>query len=218
METEERQEKTTQESEKSDRSNEPVAKTKEDLQREQKEDEQRRRKERLEEEEKKRKERLEESQRERKVRMEEAQRERQRLAEEARIDRLDRRSLMESMASSESAEDSRWKERRRKRREDSDSRLLITCDDNQDSQDPLERSDKTPGLYRQGCIDIFIIAVYPISIAIENLFMLSYVIVECDQITLKQLIRSGRYDKTSHRVTSLHTERNNSVHWKVLVQ
>ncbi|XP_060785608.1 M-phase phosphoprotein 8 isoform X2 [Neoarius graeffei] len=144
METDERQEKTTQESEKSDRSNEPVAKTKEDLQREQKEEEQRRRKERLEEEEKKRKERLEESQRERKLRMEEAQRERQRLAEEARLDRLDRRSMMEAMASAESTEDLRWKERRRKRREDSESRLLITCDDNQDSQDPLERSDKTP--------------------------------------------------------------------------
>lgn len=134
-----------------------MAKTKEDLQREQKEDEQRRRKERLEEEEKKRKERLEESQRERKVRMEEAQKERQRLAEEARLDRLDRRPVMETMASAESTEDSRWKERRRKRREDGESRLLIACDDNQDSQDPLERSDKTPGLYRQGRIDIFIL-------------------------------------------------------------
>ncbi|XP_017326057.1 M-phase phosphoprotein 8 isoform X1 [Ictalurus punctatus] len=144
IETEERQEKSTQESEKSERSNEPVAKTKEDLQREQKEEEQRRRKERLEEEEKKRKERLEESQRERKVRMEEAQKERQRLAEEARLDRLDRRPVMETMASAESTEDSRWKERRRKRREDGESRLLIACDDNQDSQDPLERSDKTP--------------------------------------------------------------------------
>ncbi|XP_026768459.3 M-phase phosphoprotein 8 isoform X2 [Pangasianodon hypophthalmus] len=142
--TDERQEKTTQESEKSDKSNEPVAKTKDDLQREQKEEEQRRRKERLEEEEKKRKERLEESQRERKVRMEETQRERQRMAEEARLDRLDRRSVMEAMASAETTEDLRWKERRRKRREDSESRLLITCDDNRDSQDPLERSDKTP--------------------------------------------------------------------------
>ncbi|MCI4378307.1 hypothetical protein PGIGA_G00214360 [Pangasianodon gigas] len=142
--TDERQEKTTQESEKSDRSNEPVAKTKDDLQREQKEEEQRRRKERLEEEEKKRKERLEESQRERKLRMEETQRERQRMAEEARLDRLDRRSVMEAMASAETTEDLRWKERRRKRREDSESRLLVTCDDNRDSQDPLERSDKTP--------------------------------------------------------------------------
>ncbi|KAK3543393.1 hypothetical protein QTP70_020416 [Hemibagrus guttatus] len=141
METNERQEKSTQESEKSDRSNEPVAKVKEDVQHEQKEEEQRRRRDRLEEEEeKKRKEKLEESQRERKGRMEEAQKERQRLAEEAR---LDRKSVMEAMASSESTEDSRWKERRRKRREDSESRL-ITCDDNQDSQDPLERSDKTP--------------------------------------------------------------------------
>ncbi|KAF4087255.1 hypothetical protein AMELA_G00093430 [Ameiurus melas] len=144
IETEERQEKSTQDSEKSERSNELVAKTKEDLQREQKEEEQRRRKERLEEEEKKRKERLEESQRERKARMEEAQRERQRLAEEARLDRLDRRPVMETMASAESTEDSRWKERRRKRREEGESRLLIACDDNQDSQDPLERSDKTP--------------------------------------------------------------------------
>lgn len=147
METDERQEKTTQESEKSDWPNEPVAKMKDDLQREQKEEEQRKRKEKLEEEERKRKERLEESQRERKVRMEEAQRERQRLADEARVERLDRRSLMEAM-SAESTEDSRWKERRRKRREDSDSRLILTCDDNQDSQDPLERSDKTPGLYQ----------------------------------------------------------------------
>ncbi|KAG7331289.1 hypothetical protein KOW79_005258 [Hemibagrus wyckioides] len=145
METDERQEKSTQETEKSDRSNEPVAKMKEDVQREQKEEEQRRRKERLEEEEeKKRKEKLEESQRERKGRMEEAQKERQRLDEEARLNWLDRKSVMEAMASSESTEDSRWKERRRKRREDSESRLLISCDDNQDSQDPLERSDKTP--------------------------------------------------------------------------
>lgn len=158
METDDRQEKPTQESEKSDWSNEPVAKTKEDLQREQKEEEQRRRKERIEEEEKKKRERLEESQRERKVRMEDSQRERQRLAEEARLDRLDRKSLMEAMAPAESTENSRWKERRRKRREDSDSRLLITCDDNQDSQDPLERSDRTPGLYHQGCIEIFVIA------------------------------------------------------------
>ncbi|TSV41621.1 M-phase phosphoprotein 8 [Bagarius yarrelli] len=144
METDEGQEKTSPESEKSDRSYEPVAKTKEDLQREQKEEEQRRRKERLEEEDKKRKEKIEEFQRERKERMEEAQKERQRLAEEARLDWLDRRPAMETMASAESTEDSRWKERRRKRREDSESRLLITCDDNQDSQDPLERSDKTP--------------------------------------------------------------------------
>lgn len=147
METDERQEKSTQVTEKSDRSNEPVAKMKDDVQREQKEEEQRRKKERLEEEEeKKRKEKLEESQRERKGRMEEAQKERQRLDGEARLNWLDRKSVMEAMASSESTEDSRWKERRRKRREDSESRLLISCDDNQDSQDPLERSDKTPGL------------------------------------------------------------------------
>ncbi|XP_046701078.1 M-phase phosphoprotein 8 isoform X1 [Silurus meridionalis] len=145
METDEKLEKVMQESEKSDWPNEPVTKTKEDLQREQKEEEQRRRKERLEEEERKRKERLEESQRERKVRGEEAQKERQRLAEEARLDRIgDRRPVVEAMASTESNEDLRWKERRRKRREDSESRLLITCDDNQDSQDPLERADKTP--------------------------------------------------------------------------
>lgn len=182
METDERQEKTTQESEKSDRSNEPAAKTKEDLQREQKEEEQRKRKERLEEEEKKRKEWLEESQRERKVRMEEAQKERQRLAEEARLDRLDRRSLMETMASAESTEDSRWKERRRKRREDGDSRLLIPCDDNQDSQDPLERSDKTPGLYRQGCIDMFIIILTVLSLCFKTVFTASCIIIECGQV------------------------------------
>ncbi|GAA6094652.1 M-phase phosphoprotein 8 isoform X5 [Tachysurus ichikawai] len=145
MEADERQEKSAQESEKSDRSNEPVAKMKEDVQREQKEEEQRRRKERLEEEEeKKRKEKLEESQRERKGKMEEAQKERQRLAEDVRLDWLDRRPAVEAMASTESTEDLRCKERRRKRREDSESRLLVTCNDNQDSQDPLERSDKTP--------------------------------------------------------------------------
>ncbi|XP_027020195.2 M-phase phosphoprotein 8 isoform X2 [Tachysurus fulvidraco] len=145
MEVDERPEKSAQESEKSDRSNEPVAKMKEDVQREQKEEEQRRRKERLEEEEeKKRKEKLEESQRERKGKMEEAQKERQRLAEDVRLDWLDRRPAVEAMASTESTEDLRWKERRRKRREDSESRLLVTCDDTQDSQDPLERSDKTP--------------------------------------------------------------------------
>ncbi|XP_072542150.1 M-phase phosphoprotein 8 [Salminus brasiliensis] len=132
------------ESEKSDRSDEPALKTKEEIQREQKEEEQRRRKERMEEEERKRKERVEEAQRERKARMEEAQRERQRLAEEARLDRVDRRSVVEVLASPESTEDSRWKDRRRRRREDSESRLLVACDDNQDSQDPLERSDKTP--------------------------------------------------------------------------
>ncbi|XP_017560129.2 M-phase phosphoprotein 8 isoform X3 [Pygocentrus nattereri] len=155
FEAEEKQEKTTPESERSDRSDEPPTKTKEEIQREQKEEEQRRRKERIEEEERKRKERIEEAQRERKARMEEAQRERQRLAEEAqrerqrlaeeaRLDRLDRRSMVDAMVSPESTEDSRWKERRRRRREDSESRLLIACDDNQDSQDPLERSDKTP--------------------------------------------------------------------------
>lgn len=137
------EEKTT-ESEKSDRSDEPPQKTKEEIQREQKEEEQRKRKERMEEEERKRKERVEEAQRERKARMEEAQRERQRLAEEARSDRVDRRSMAEVMATPESTEDTRWKDRRRRRREDSESRLLIACDDNQDSQDPLERSDKTP--------------------------------------------------------------------------
>ncbi|KAG9271344.1 M-phase phosphoprotein 8 isoform X4 [Astyanax mexicanus] len=137
------EEKTT-ESEKSDRMDEPPPKTKEEIQREQKEEEQRRRKERMEEEERKRKERVEEAQRDRKARMEEAQRERQRLAEEARLDRVDRRSMSEIMASPESTEDTRWKDRRRRRREDSESRLLIACDDNQDSQDPLERSDKTP--------------------------------------------------------------------------
>ncbi|XP_066497221.1 M-phase phosphoprotein 8 isoform X2 [Hoplias malabaricus] len=143
MEAEEKQEKATLELEKNDRSDEPPSKTKEEIQREQKEEEQRRRKERIEEEERKKKERIEEAQRERKARMEEAQRERQRLAEEARLDRLDRRAVVETMASPESTEDSRWKERRRRRREDSESRLLVACDDNQDSQDPLERSDKT---------------------------------------------------------------------------
>ncbi|KAI4892718.1 hypothetical protein NFI96_015301 [Prochilodus magdalenae] len=160
MEPEEKQDKATPESERSDRSDETPTKTKEEIQREQKEEEQRRRRERMEEEERKRKERLEEAQRERKTRIEEAQRERQRLAEEAqkerqriaeeaRLDRLDRRSMMDVVASPESAEDSRWKDRRRRRREDSESRLLIACDDSQDSQDPLERSDKTPGELRE---------------------------------------------------------------------
>lgn len=174
MEADERQEKSAQESEKSDRSNEPVAKMKEDVQREQKEEEQRRRKERLEEEEeKKRKEKLEESQRERKGKMEEAQKERQRLAEDVRLDWLDRRPAVEAMASTESTEDLRCKERRRKRREDSESRLLVTCNDNQDSQDPLERSDKTPGVYQQllhqhfynyGSFTHFIFSFYPFHI------------------------------------------------------
>lgn len=140
METDEKQD--MQESKKSER-DEPPTKTREELLREQKEEEQRKRKERMEEEDRKRKEKVEEAQRDRKARMEEAHRERQRLAEEARLDRLDRRSSVDTI-SSESTDESRWKERRRRRREDSESRLLIACDDNQDSQDPLERSDKTP--------------------------------------------------------------------------
>ncbi|XP_062861807.1 M-phase phosphoprotein 8 [Trichomycterus rosablanca] len=140
METDENLEKATPESEKSDCFDESATKAKEEILREQKEEQQRKRKERLEEEERKRKERIEEAQRERKVKMEEAQRERQRLADETR---LDRKSIVDAMASAEPTEDLRWKERRRKRREDSESRLLIACDDNQDSQDPLERSEKT---------------------------------------------------------------------------
>uniref|UniRef100_A0AAY4DTV2 Chromo domain-containing protein n=1 Tax=Denticeps clupeoides TaxID=299321 RepID=A0AAY4DTV2_9TELE len=100
----------------------------------------RERKERLEEEERKRKERIEEAQKERKERMEEAQRARQRLAEETRLDR-ERRASSEAMASPDSLEDAgRWKDRRRKR-QDSESRLFISCEDNQDS---LERPEKMP--------------------------------------------------------------------------
>ncbi|XP_076857949.1 LOW QUALITY PROTEIN: M-phase phosphoprotein 8 [Brachyhypopomus gauderio] len=127
METDEKQEKATPESEKGDRSDEPASKTKEETQRE--EDQRRRR------------ERLEETQRERKTRMEEAQRERQRQAEEAR---LEQRAAEPTTASPESTEDSRWKERRRRRGDDSETRHLLTCDDNQEPQEPLERSDKTP--------------------------------------------------------------------------
>lgn len=151
METDE---KGTFETDKSDKSDEPLPKSKEELLREQREVEQRRRKEKMEEEERKRKERIEEEERKKKERIEEAQRERkarleeaQRLAEEARQERLERKSLAEPMASPDSTEDSRWKDKRRRKREDSESRLFTTCDDNQDSQEPTERSDKTPGLY-----------------------------------------------------------------------
>ncbi|XP_016302227.1 M-phase phosphoprotein 8-like isoform X1 [Sinocyclocheilus anshuiensis] len=149
MEIDEKQEKGT--SEKSDKSDELAPKSKEELQREQREEEQRKRKEKMEEEERKRKERIEEEERKKKERIEEAQRERkarmeeaQRLAEEARQERLERKSMTESIASPDSTEDSRWKDKRRKRRDDSESRVFTACNDNQDSQETMERSDKTP--------------------------------------------------------------------------
>ncbi|KAL1267996.1 hypothetical protein QQF64_033359, partial [Cirrhinus molitorella] len=128
-----------------DKSDEPPPKSKEELLREQREEEQRKRKEKLEEEERRRKERIEEEERKKKERIEEAQRERkarqeeaQRLAEEAR------KSMAESIASPDSTEDSRWKDKKRRRRDDSESRVFTACDDNQDSQETMERSDKTP--------------------------------------------------------------------------
>uniref|UniRef100_A0A673HSJ7 M-phase phosphoprotein 8-like n=1 Tax=Sinocyclocheilus rhinocerous TaxID=307959 RepID=A0A673HSJ7_9TELE len=151
MEIDEKQEKGASEMEKSDKSDEPAPKSKEELQREQREEEQRKRKEKLEEEERKRKERIEEEERKKKERIEEAQRERkarmeeaQRLAEEARQERLERKSMTESIASPDSTEDSRWKDKKRRRRADSESRVFAACDDNQDSQETMERSDKTP--------------------------------------------------------------------------
>uniref|UniRef100_A0A8C1GIV8 M-phase phosphoprotein 8 n=1 Tax=Cyprinus carpio TaxID=7962 RepID=A0A8C1GIV8_CYPCA len=151
MEIDEKQEKGVSEMEKSDKSDEPAPKSKEELQREQREEEQRKRKEKMEEEERKRKERIEEEERKKKERIEEAQRERkarmeeaQRLAEEARQERLERKSMAESIASPDSTEDSRWKDKRRRRRDDSESRVFTACDDNQDSQETMERSDKTP--------------------------------------------------------------------------
>ncbi|XP_043105048.1 M-phase phosphoprotein 8 isoform X2 [Puntigrus tetrazona] len=151
METDEKQEKGVYEMEKSDKSDELVPKSKEELQREQREEEQRKRKEKLEEEERKRKERIEEEEKKKKERIEEAQRERkarmeeaQRLAEEARQERLERKSTTESIASPDSTEDSRWKDKKRRRREDSESRVFTACDDNQDSHETMERSDKTP--------------------------------------------------------------------------
>ncbi|XP_051566357.1 M-phase phosphoprotein 8-like isoform X2 [Myxocyprinus asiaticus] len=149
METDEKQ--GTSETDKSERSDGPPPKSKEELLREQREEEQRKRKEKLEEEERKRKERIEEEERKKKERIEEAQRERkarmeeaQRLAEEARQERLERKTMTEPMASPDSTEESRWKDKRRRRREDSESRVFTACDDNQDSQEPMERSDKTP--------------------------------------------------------------------------
>ncbi|XP_059417744.1 M-phase phosphoprotein 8-like isoform X1 [Carassius carassius] len=151
MEIDEKQEKGASEMEKSDKSDEPAPKSKEELQREQREEEQRKRKEKMEEDERKRKERIEEEERKKKERIEEAQRERkarleeaQRLAEEARQERLERKSMAESVASPDSTEDSRWKDKRRRRRDDSESRVFTACDDNQDSQETMERSDKTP--------------------------------------------------------------------------
>lgn len=150
MEVDEKQEKGSSELEKSEKSDEPNFKSKEELQREQREEEQRKRKEKMEEEERKRKERIEEEERKKKERIEEAQRERkarleeaQRFAEEARQE-LERKSMAESIVSPDSTEDSRWKDKRRKRRDDSESRVFTTCDDNQDSQETVERSDKTP--------------------------------------------------------------------------
>uniref|UniRef100_A0A8C2GZW8 M-phase phosphoprotein 8 n=1 Tax=Cyprinus carpio TaxID=7962 RepID=A0A8C2GZW8_CYPCA len=151
MEIDEKQEKGVSEMEKSDKSDEPAPKSKEELQREQREEEQRKRKEKLEEEERKRKERIEEEERKKKERIEEAQRERkarmeeaQRLAEEARQERLERKSMTESIASPDSTEDSRWKDKKRRKRDDSESRVFTACDDNQESQETMERSDKTP--------------------------------------------------------------------------
>ncbi|XP_065105028.1 M-phase phosphoprotein 8 isoform X2 [Paramisgurnus dabryanus] len=148
METDE---KGAPESERIDKSDEPPPKSKEELLREQREEEQRRRKEKMEEEERRRKERIEEEERRKKEKIEEAQRERkarleeaQRLAEEARQERLERKTMAEPIASPDSTEDSRWKDKRRRRREDSESRVFTACDDNQDSQEPTERSDKTP--------------------------------------------------------------------------
>lgn len=146
METDENLEKATTEFEKNDLFDDCAAKTKEELLREQKEEEQRKRKERIEEEERKRKERLEETQRERKMKIEEAQRERQRLVDETR---LDRKFMVDAMPSTESTDDLRCKEKRRKKREDSESRLHIVCEDNQDSQDTPERSEKVSGMYKE---------------------------------------------------------------------
>lgn len=39
---------------------------------------------------------------------------------------------------------------RRKRREDSEPRLFMACDDNQDTQDPAEGADKS-GMFLTGC-------------------------------------------------------------------
>ncbi len=57
--------------------------------------------------------------------------------------------MTESIASPDSTEDSRWKDKKRRRRDDSESRGFTACDDNQDPQETVERSDKTPGLYWQ---------------------------------------------------------------------
>ncbi|XP_035378906.1 M-phase phosphoprotein 8 isoform X1 [Electrophorus electricus] len=86
----------------------------------------------------------EEEQRRRKERLEEEERKKRERGARAEEVRPERRAAVEAVASPESTEDARWKERRRRRREDSESRLLVACDDNQDLQDALERSDKTP--------------------------------------------------------------------------
>ncbi|XP_073701697.1 M-phase phosphoprotein 8 [Garra rufa] len=134
-----------QEMEKSDKSDEPALKSKEELLREQREEEQRKRKEKLEEDERRRKERIEEEERKKKERIEEAQRERKARQEEAqRYAEEARKSMAESIASPDSTEDSRWKDKKRRRKDDSESRVFTACDDNQDSQETMERSDKTP--------------------------------------------------------------------------
>ena len=66
--------------------------------------------------------------------------------ERRRKDRLeDRRTASETPASIDGADEaSRWRERRRKR-QDSESRLGMASDDNQETHDSLERPEKTPG-------------------------------------------------------------------------
>ncbi|XP_012697794.2 M-phase phosphoprotein 8 isoform X2 [Clupea harengus] len=65
--------------------------------------------------------------------------------ERRRKDRLeDRRTASETPASIDGADEaSRWRERRRKR-QDSESRLGMASDDNQETHDSLERPEKTP--------------------------------------------------------------------------
>ncbi|TRY89769.1 hypothetical protein DNTS_000012 [Danionella cerebrum] len=137
------------ENDKNFKSDEQASKSKEELQREQREEDQRKRKEKMEEEERKRKERIEEEERKKKERIEEAHRERkarqeeaQRLAEEARQE-LERKSMTEAVVSPDSTEDPRWKDKRRRRKDESESRVVTTFEDNQESQETVERSDKT---------------------------------------------------------------------------
>ncbi|TRY89771.1 hypothetical protein DNTS_000012 [Danionella cerebrum] len=65
-----------------------------------------------------------------------------RLAEEARQE-LERKSMTEAVVSPDSTEDPRWKDKRRRRKDESESRVVTTFEDNQESQETVERSDKT---------------------------------------------------------------------------